>query len=100
MKQVFTIAFLISTLVISSAKAGQYNVFWQPVQEREIAIKGDKLIQPLKFQLYSLNDPALKTSLLALSTDPAKAAIIDLPTPNGNFRSFRIWQTPIMEQEL
>lgn len=57
-------------------------------------------IHPLRSLTYTLDEAVLKSQMVGLSENPAEAAVISLPMPNGTFRDFRVWQTPMMPAEL
>lgn len=68
----------------------------------------DKASLPAKFQwqhpshfiAYALDESVLKLALWNASQDPAEASVISLPMPDGSFRDFRVWETPMMPQQL
>lgn len=77
----------------------QYSTLWQPVKGA-VPAKGEQVLHPSKFNTYRISEQNLKTVLASLSTNADAAGTIDLPTPDGYFRTFRIWNTPSMAPEL
>jgi hypothetical protein len=62
-------------------------------------------IQPAKFEAYELSTSQLRASLAAAPLEFTAAAtfhplIVDLPSPAGEFESFSIVESPIMEPAL
>jgi hypothetical protein len=77
-----------------------FNGTWQPVDKNMVPSRGEQVVKPDAYQVYSLDGPWLLGQMAALSTEPAQGQLIDLPTPDGGFMSFRVWQTPMMEAGL
>jgi len=79
--------------------AQQYSSLWQPVKG-PVASKGEQLLHPSKYTTFRAAEQTLSSLLTGVSEDIEAASIIELPTPDGNFRSFRVWKTPAMAPEL
>lgn len=81
--------------------------FWTDVPANSLnrIIDGSK-VYPDKYRTLSLNYEALKSYMITapVSTienfNKAKAIIVELPMPYGSSESFRIMETPMMEQAL
>jgi hypothetical protein len=82
-----------------NAAAVSYSTAWQPVDPAHVPTRGVQTLQPQKFLVYHLADQ-FSTLLAAVPANAAEAQQIDLPMPDGQFRSFNVWQTPMMEQGL
>lgn len=76
------------------------TAIWTPVSEVPQPVPGVRKIMPPLTTTLALDTDALKSWLAALSTDPAEAGMLTLPVPDGSFREFKIWMTPIMEPAL
>jgi hypothetical protein len=100
MKKIFTIAGLLTVMVWHSSKAGEYNPMWQQVDASRVATTGERVIIPQKFNAFLLNDATAQSILSSLGSDPANAQVLDLPTPDGGYRSFRVWQSDLMDKAL
>lgn len=83
-----------------SARAQTNTGLWQFASQSNLAEIGKPFIQPERFSAYTVSEDALKSFLSTCSADPKQARLIDLPTPDGGVRSFRVWSTPIMESPL
>jgi len=57
-------------------------------------------ITPYRYLVYSLQENILKSQVWGLSEHPEQGMIFELPTPDGNFRGFKLWQSPVMEEGL
>jgi hypothetical protein len=73
--------------------------YWQQVDAAK-APKEVQVMHPDHFMVYTMNEPAVKLQLWSLSTDPAEGMIMSLPMPNGGFRDFKVWQSPMMDEAL
>lgn len=92
---------LIYRLVIAATAllpytARAYNATWSPIDPNHVPSKAGPRMHPKRFLVYSLNTSYFRDLLFSLGTDPANAAIIELPMPDGSFKSFKAWQTPMM----
>ena len=76
------------------------NSFWHRVNSDNISAKGEQYIYPDKYDVYQLQIDQMKSKLLNVPENHATAIVLSLPTPNGKLRSFRVWQTPLMEKSL
>ncbi len=52
------------------------------------------------YRVYQLNAAELRTKMFALSTDPANGEVMSFPMPDGTFRAYKVWQTPMMPDRL
>lgn len=97
MHNFFTKLFSVAlTFCCLSASADNY---WEQVNIDK-APKNLQLINPTNFLVYTMNEDALRLQMLNLSTDPSDAMIITLPMPDGSYRDFKVWQTPMMPADL
>ncbi|WP_118975213.1 zinc-dependent metalloprotease [Taibaiella koreensis] len=99
MHRKFTLLFAAFT-VLSQALFAGISEYWQPVHPDLVKPAGMRRLSPDHYQTYTLRFTDLREQLLLLSTDPARGATIVLPTPDGGSRTFRIWQSPMMEPAL
>jgi len=71
--------------------------FWQQVTSKNELQEFVRSIQPNKYLVYQLQEQNLRPMLANLSEDPDRGLRIELPTPDGTFRMFKVWQAPMME---
>ncbi|XZF13886.1 reprolysin-like metallopeptidase [Chitinophagaceae bacterium MMS25-I14] len=100
MKKLVTLFSFLAIAGTSTVKAGVYNSIWQQLEGFTVPSSGKHLIQPGHFIPYYANIQALTAEMAGISEDPANAQIFNFPMPDGTFRSFRVWQTPVMEKGL
>ncbi|WP_162902823.1 reprolysin-like metallopeptidase [Taibaiella koreensis] len=91
------IAGCLSLLVCSQAQAAG---FFHAFEGNQAPSAGKQVLQPINYRIQAADQPALKSFLFSLGSDPAKAEIISLPMPNGSARDFYVWNTPMMEEPL
>ena len=98
MKKLFTLLFLFVGIT-AAVSAQESNSFWQrmtsaPLSQTTPRIKAKSFIE------YNLNSAAMLNALSGLSTDPNAGQVIQLPMPNGQMRSFKVWRCYAMEAPL
>ena len=91
---------LFSFLVILSNNVSAQNTssFWQSTSNN--VLSSTSIIKARTFKEYDLNYVAIKNFLSNLPSTPNAAQLIQLPMPNGNFRTFKVWQYEMMEAPL
>ncbi len=92
--------FTACVLLFFAQSSYAYSGLWQQVDNTNVPAKGTQVLHPTKYLVYSLTTDYLKQVLFTLSTNPNNGQIIELPLPDGSFRDFNIWQTPMMPDEL
>lgn len=102
MKGRFSLLLLLSvcTSFLSKAQDKLNLPEWKETPNELVVQAGKQNIIPDKYKVYFENTALLKSQLAALSTDYESGKYMDLPTPDGNMMTFRIWQTPMMEPAL
>lgn len=57
-------------------------------------------LQPAQYRTVEVAEAALKSFLSAAPHAPEQALEIELPTPDGGTRAFRVWQNEVMHPDL
>lgn len=96
MKQIITIVLM----VLMSSTIYAANNMWLPLASSDAPAKGQPVLQPAKYIIYKLHLQQMKTLLANASTDPKGGVVVMLPTPDGAYRSFNVWETPVMAKAL
>jgi hypothetical protein len=97
MKQFVTKLLLCAGIFSSPAvMAGNY---WQQVPA-EKAPRHLQVVHPTSFKVYVMDEASLKMQMFNLSTDPDEGMMLTIPMPDGSFRDFIVWQSPMMEDRL
>ena len=99
MKKIFTSVVLFAGVLLSSVTyAG--TAFWQQVGQGSAPSEKIMVFHPAHYQVYTFNESSVKMQMFGLSTNPDEGMILELPMPNGTFRSFRVWDDPMMHPEM
>lgn len=92
---------LITNVFEAAAQSDPYGK-WQFVESPQLS--GDKEINPIRYKTASIN---MESLLQRLDAAPAEFApttgqvtIISLPYPDGTYRQFRVYDSPMMEPGL
>jgi hypothetical protein len=83
-----------------NAAAQDYNGIWHAAMPAYVESHGKPALQPAAYRIFTASEDALKSYLQNVPEDYTQAREIMLPTPEGGYRSFRIWNTPMMEAPL
>lgn len=89
------LTFIFCIGLLASSSLSRANS-WQLIPNNQVASQGKSIIKPQDFTSYYLNTASLKSQLLTAGYDWANAVIVELPTPDGQYQAFKIWQTPIL----
>ncbi len=85
---------------IAPALAQDVNGLWHTAPASYAAAHGLPALQPERFAAFTAGEADIKTFLESSAKDYAGARTIALPRPEGGYRTFRIWATPVMEDAL
>lgn len=91
--------FTLSLALVALSFAGFAGSLWKTVDKASLPAKL-QWQYPVQFIAYALDEPVIKLALWNASQDPEEASVISLPMPDGSFREFRVWETPMMPQQL
>jgi Metallo-peptidase family M12B Reprolysin-like len=93
---------LLVIFIITLLAQGGFSLsrnIWDNVSDRTVPATM-QVQHPIRFLEYALDETALKLQLLYAPADPAHGVIVSLPLPDGTFRDFKVWETPLMPEEL
>ena len=99
MKRILT-ACLLCFAAYSSSDAQVFQQVWSAFNGTEVPTSGTRKLFPLRYQVTVLDQQYLKDWLFSLPEQPEQARVMDLPSPDGSFVSFKVWQTPVMASAL
>lgn len=83
---------------VVSASAFDNTSIWTEVNNN-VPVKGERKLFPTTYKVFALNDAYLKNQLINTPALPGYT-LINLPDPNGSSAIWKVWQTPVMAQEL
>jgi hypothetical protein len=94
--------FLLAVALITGLHTTSYAYpgTWQKVDSKSVITSGERVLFPLRCQVYSLNTSYLKSVLNNVSADPQQASVVELPMADGSLKRFHIWQTPVLPAAL
>jgi hypothetical protein len=95
--------FLSAALIFGCAASYEANAGvkpWHQVPVSQAPSKQVMVFQPKKYLVYTFDEAVVKAQMFGLSTEPMDGIVIELPMPDGTFREFRVWQSPMMEDEM
>ncbi len=79
---------------------------WTVLKEHaEAALAGESWVRPDEYQAISLDTAAMRTRLAAAPLERtadyrARAIVLELPTPTGEYKFFSVWEAPVMDAAL
>lgn len=73
---------------------------WQRVPEGMAPSPTIQRVKAERFLVYRLDEAAMRMQLFSVSTDPEEGVIMSLPMPDGSFRTFKVWETPMMSGRM
>lgn len=68
--------------------------------DKGITTTGVQKLHPDRYVVYAVDKSVLMQQLQNVPLLPEQSVAITLPMPDGSFRSFHIWQTPVMAPAL
>lgn len=95
----FSSLFIGIFLLTVNAFAGDQQ-YWQPIHKNLVQSSGKRTLIPNQYSTFLLNTSKLKTQLSGLKEGYENKITLDLPVPDGTFKTFNIWQSSMMEPAL
>ncbi len=96
MKRFLTLLAFAGALAVS---AGAAPLFLQPTAaNRTPGVQ--PALAPAQYRTLTVADAALRSWLFSLADAVEESQVMDLPTPDGGTRAFRVWQTHVMHPDL
>lgn len=106
MKKILFLAFLFLFVsgVCKSLNAQSF-LYWQEISDSRVQTNGERVIQPEKYKVFTLNVPEIKNVLNSapqekLTSVKNSNTVLYIPLPDGTYGRFRIVNSPVMEQGL
>src|SRR5689334_9050226 len=87
-------------LTLSSFGMANAQRYFNSFDGQTAPSKGKQFLVPEKYKLFAADNGSLQTYLHALKSEPNSGQTIELPTPDGATRTFRIWKSSMMEDAL
>ncbi len=74
--------------------------YWSRFEGKAAPSRSPMTVQPKDYRVFTLDQAGMQRFLSGLPADDKLARTITLPTPGNGFRTFQVWETPVMEPEL
>lgn len=91
---------LTSVLLLASMQVSAGHNEWRQVNNSSVPAGAAQRLAPETYKVYNLNTESFKSEMFALPENPVLAKEFELPLPNGTFRRFKVWQSPMMPASL
>ncbi|RYE00471.1 MAG: T9SS type A sorting domain-containing protein [Sphingobacteriales bacterium] len=73
---------------------------WSALDSKTAPTITPRVHLPSNYSIVKLDQEGIKALLQKAGTSVATAVELSLPTHEGTFKTFKVWQTPVMEDEL
>ncbi len=100
MKKITLLSMILSAYMGTTMPAYANKNLWQPFVGKVAPSANPKPNLPSQYEIVKLDQEAIKLLLGQAGSTFATGVNIDIPTPGGGFKTFRVWNTPVMEDEL
>lgn len=100
MKKVIITNFLLGAMLMSSMTLSASPKAWSNFSGKYAPSSMEMTVSPTEYKIFTLKNEEMKNFLFEISENIHEAQEIVIPTPDGKNRTFRIWKTPIMANEL
>jgi hypothetical protein len=92
---------LLSLIAPFCASAISFEDIWTLTSEKEISVLGERKLFPITYQLARMNTASFQQFQLFIPDENSgNFNTISLPTPDGMSMTFKIMESPMMEQPL
>lgn len=73
---------------------------WGSFQGKAAPTANPKPYLPVDYKVVTLDQTGIKSLLSKAGTDVSSGVKVSIPNPDGGFRTFTVWNTPVMEDDL
>lgn len=99
----FMIIFTVSTIVVNAQQS--FTELWNDVSETGLVTNGTRYIIPESYRTLELNFQDLTFALNQVPSENSTSIknsqfLLSLPLPDNSFATFRVVESPVMEEEL
>jgi len=74
--------------------------YWKSWEGKAVVSAGTQVLQPEQYRIFILDQEAMRGLLNSLQPGSRQTSIIQLPSPDGANRNFKIWNTPVLPEGL
>ncbi len=90
----------VAFVLFSSTQSAIATTVWQQVASGQASIKGVQMLHPKEYRMQVLDEQGLNGLLQRAGNNMPEAVSLELPLPNGTYRVFKVWRTPILPEGL
>jgi hypothetical protein len=91
---------LLCLCLIIAQQVQAYNTIWKQISNTHVPARGTTYTRAAQYAVYSLDIAYVRSMLALVPASPVQSQVIELPLPDGTYRTFNIWQTATMEPGL
>lgn len=99
MKKIFYSCFLLTSMTMAQNSFANADL-WRQYKGNYAPSSMEMIVQPSSYRILTLDNAAMQSMLSHVGSDMASATEIQVPTPEGTFRTFKIWKNGTMSPAL
>jgi hypothetical protein len=92
--------FIILGVVLACSTMLHAQQYFAAFEGKTAPSSGKQFLVPDQYKIYTAGNDALQSYLHGLTSEPTTGQTLQLPTPEGTFRIFKIWKSSMMEESL
>lgn len=100
MKKFLCTNFLLAALIIGQSAFAGSSDMWRQYKGLHAPSSMEMINQPSTYRILQLDNASMKAFLADVGSDMNSAKEIQVPTPEGTFRTFKIWKNNTMSAGL
>ncbi len=77
-----------------------YNSVWKVFSGDRVPSRGTNYLKPSRYKIYTPDITALQSVLTSASSNPASGILVELPAPDGSFKTYKVWKQSNMHPDL
>ncbi|PSK91179.1 putative secreted protein (Por secretion system target) [Taibaiella chishuiensis] len=90
----------LALVLLGPAATQAADNYWSRFEGKEAPSRSPMTVKPKDYRVFALDQARMQSFLNSLPANDQQARALTLPTPGNGFRTFRVWETPVMEPEL
>ncbi|MFT4060786.1 MAG: zinc-dependent metalloprotease family protein [Edaphocola sp.] len=91
---------LVGVMAFTGFQSQAANNYWRTFEGTAAPSRMPSKISASEYRLFTLDQAAMRSFLFGLGENYENGKAILLPSPDGSWRSFHVWKTPMMEEAL
>ncbi len=100
MKKVTFLSLAVGMCLSAASPVFANRNLWQSFDGKMAPSANPKKNLPSDYSIVKLDQSAIKLLLAKAGSTFESGVDLSVPTPDGSFKTFRVWNTPVMEDEL